>query len=426
MFGRGRISCFWASHDITELRKYTKSYILIINMKKRRFALPLADLWRPAVFYIIGLTIVSFLVFFRITTLNPGLSQPEHKSLTKSSTIDAVIENPLFGGQKLARLSVLKLGGDKKLAAVLPSALIGIVVSLFFFLLLREWHTTRVAVLGSALFVGSSWFLHVSRLGTDDASYLLLVPLVVGGVWLHAKKHLLSASLITVSTAVYLLYVPAMAWLVIPVLVWQRKVLGGRIKLLAWWWQALLVIVIGIGLTPLAIGLVKHPDLVLGWLGLPDSVPTVVRLMNNLAQVPLGIFVRQESNPVTGVGRLPLLDVITSVFVILGLYAYIFRTRLDRTRLLLGVGLFSVIFIALNGLVSVSILLPFVYILATAGMTLLLQKWFTVFPKNPLPRGLAVIIILACVFTANIYHLNRYFVAWAKSPETKSAFVIQP
>jgi hypothetical protein len=110
--------------------------------------------------------------------------------------------------------------------------------------------------------------------------------------------------------------------------------------------------------------------------------------------------------------------------VAFGVYWYFFLRRLDRTKLLLG-GLVGGAILSALSIDALPILLPFIYLLAGAGMTLLLQQWFTVFPRNPLARNIGVGLIAVLLAFVGYYHMHRYFVAWPHTPETKQAYSLR-
>jgi uncharacterized protein YqhQ len=78
----------------------------------------------------------------------------------------------------------------------------------------------------------------------------------------------------------------------------------------------------------------------------------------------------------------------------------------------------SALLVALNGPVPLSILIPFAYILIAAGITFMLQQWFTVFPRNPVAKNIGVAIMTLAVVTTTFYHINHYYVAWPNAPQT--------
>jgi hypothetical protein len=124
---------------------------------------------------------------------------------------------------------------------------------------------------------------------------------------------------------------------------------------------------------------------------------------------------------------MPILDIFTSVMVVLGIYNfYVNERKLDRVRFLLGTISLACILIALGGSVGIEILIPFVYLLAASGIAYLMNQWFVIFPSNPIARFSAWIMIILIVSTAAFYNLKSYFVAWANAPATKSYYSIQP
>lgn len=108
--------------------------------------------------------------------------------------------------------------------------------------------------------------------------------------------------------------------------------------------------------------------------------------------------------------------------VIIGVYAYAFRYKLDRTKLLAGIFIVGSLLVALGGGVTISFLMPFVYIVVAGGVALMLQQWSTVFPRNPVAKTLATTLMSIVVALVAFYHINHYFIAWPNAPETHSAF----
>lgn len=395
-------------------------------MKKFRTSLPLADFWRPALVASVATALVAAMLLFKIGSLTPGLSEQELQFRSSADSISQIINNPLFIANRLGGLFLFGVDRISPIAMRLVSSVIGLAVVAAMFIILRQWHTTRVSVLATILFASSSWFLSVSRLGTSDSAYLLPVFLLLGGIWLQQKRHVVLASLVMIISGVVLLYVPAMVWFALPALIWQRRRLLQSLRHLSVWWQGFIIVLALVGMLPLAWSLFNNPNLVQNWLGLPQELPTLLEYQKNLAKIPLALFIQREANPVYGIAQLPYVDVFTGVMAAFGAYSYAFRLRLDRTKLILATGLIGAVFIAMGGPVRISMLLPFVYILAAAGIALLLQKWFTVFPRNPFARSVAIVLMSAAIAVTSLYHVNKYFIAWPNVPETKAAFQHHP
>ncbi len=112
----------------------------------------------------------------------------------------------------------------------------------------------------------------------------------------------------------------------------------------------------------------------------------------------------------------------TLTLTVLGTYSYLIRFNLVRTRAMIGAALISWFLIAFSNTVTIVIILPLVYLTVAAGIMLLLQQWYTVFPYNPIARHIGVALLIAVISISIFYNFNRYFVAWANSPITKVSF----
>jgi 4-amino-4-deoxy-L-arabinose transferase-like glycosyltransferase len=369
---------------------------------------------------------VCGILFYKLGSLTPALSKPEVETASHLTTRDLglreIIEEPVYLPYKLSIYIFEKLGFASPFIARSLSALIGFATVVSFYYILSRWHTNGIALLGTLLFLTSSWFLHTVRLATSDPVFLLLLPLIACGAWLNdtqRRDHLTLAA--AALTAGILLYVPGMVWFILAGLIWQRKrVRQALASLLPW--QMLLVGVLGVMvLAPMAIAGSDNPSSLLQFLGLPEQAITWQKILASLLEIPRQLFVHGPRDPARWLGATPLLDAFTTAMFIIGLYASYFRLRLDRTKLLLfGLVVGSLLIVFDTG--RMSILLPLVYILVAAGITFMLQQWFTVFPRNPLARSIGWSLITAAIVISSFYNLTHYFIAWPNAPTTKSVF----
>ena len=83
------------------------------------------------------------------------------------------------------------------------------------------------------------------------------------------------------------------------------------------------------------------------------------------------------------------------------------------------------ILVSLGGAVSISILMPFIYVLVAAGIGLLLDRWQKVFPRNVIAQAVGVGLVSLAVIAVSWYGLRHYFVAWPNAPATKQVFTIE-
>ncbi len=397
-------------------------------MKKLR--LPLIDIVRPFVGAILGIALILATLSIRLSTVGPGIGVIEaptiHSVQARSVSLRHILlEDPLFLPYKAGTYALEKAGLTNLAAIRAIGVFFGAVAVVSLYLILRHWHTRRIAILGSVLFLTSSGLLHAARLAVPETSYLLIVPLIFLGIKLQGGKRPFVFLSLVLLLAAAVLYLPGLVWLLVPVFLWQRKRLLQQAREVNAWALSVTLLLAVVILAPLFYALVTQDDFWKLWLGYqrPFVSPLVtLKIIGNTLGV---IFVRGPLEPSLNVGRLPLLDIATSVFAVLGLYWYFFQRKLDRTKLLLGGLLFGVLLITAYGNMAQSVLLPFIYIFAASGIALLLQQWFTVFPRNPLARGIGIGLITLLVAAISFYHLQRYFVAWPHTLGTKAVFTTE-
>jgi hypothetical protein len=175
-------------------------------------------------------------------------------------------------------------------------------------------------------------------------------------------------------------------------------------------------------LVPLINSFIQQPALINAWLLLPANIDWA-SVPRNLLLIPSAFIFRAPADPQLTVGRLPILDVASGALMLLGLYLYQQNMKLERTKIILATGLFAIILGALGATTAaILILLPFVYMLIAAGIAYLLDRWYSVFPRNPLARSFGLIMISMVVIFTVIYHANRFFIVWPLAPETRNTY----
>lgn len=379
-------------------------------------------MWRPILIFIGVTLVVSFIFGFKLGSLTPATSEPEQQYVNSISSGIELLRHPVYFVHKLPVYVLFKLDVNSLAAYRAVSTFFAglAVVSCFF--ILREWYSNRIALLGTWLFLSSAWVLHTGRLATPEASYLLLMPLIWAAVWLYFTTLRKTALFVLSLLCSACFYIPGFGWLLIFTAIWQHKRIWEEIKYVPWWFRTLCGLVLISGLMPLAWAGINSPNELLLASGLPNAVPSVKSLLENLIHIPEYLFVRGPDDPVRWLGRLPILDVFSTAMFILGLYSIRYSLKQHKIQILVGSSIFLSLLITTGGAVTVTVLMPALYILIAGGVAFLLQQWFTVFPRNPLARTLATTLISISVLLVSFYHISHYFVAWPQTPATKSAF----
>ncbi len=379
-------------------------------------------MWRPILAFLGVALVVSSILGFRLGALTPAASAPEQNYIASVNSGKELLKHPVYAVHKvpvyvLSKLRVNRLAAYRAVSAAFASLA---VVSCFF--VLREWYTNRIAVLGSWIFLSSAWVLHTGRLATPEASYLLLMPLLWAVVWLYNTTLRKTALLLLSFLCAASFYIPGFGWLLIIIAIWQHKRIWDELKFVPWWFRVICGIVIAVGLAPLVWAGVASPRELLLAGGLPEHLPTLKSLALNLLGIPEQLFARGPNDPVRWLGRLPLLDVFSTAMLVLGIYSIRYHLKLIRIQLLVGSSLLLALLITLGGPLTITVLMPAVYILIAGGMAFMLQQWLAVFPRNPIARTIATTLLAVSVLLVSFYHINHYFIAWPQAPATKAAF----
>lgn len=366
--------------------------------------------------------VVGSILGFHLGSLTNGASASEQNYVAGVSSGKELFRHPVYIVHKLPVYILFKLDVHNLAAYRAVSVMFASLAVVSCFFVLREWYTIRVAALGSWLFLSSAWVLHVGRLATPEVSYLLLMPVLWAAVWLYnttlRKTALLLLSLLCAAS----FYIPGFGWLLIMTAIWQHKRIWEELKQVPVWFRAICAATIVLGLVPLLwAGSQSYNELLLA-AGLPNHVPHIKDLAQNFLSVPENLFVRGPIDPVRWLGRLPLLDVFSVAMLVLGIYSMRFHLKLTRVQVLVGSSLLATLLISLGGPITITMLMPAVYILIAGGVAFTLQQWFTVFPLNPIARTIATTLVSVSILLASFYHISHYFIAWPQTPATKAVF----
>lgn len=381
---------------------------------------------RPTFLFLSMSLLVIFLLWFLLGSLVPGFSDGELVQRGASGTLRSLVDNPLGAPHKILQFIPQHFKHHGPFLMRSASAFIGLFVAGCFYYILNQWYSRRVAILGTVLFVCSAWFLHTARLGTESINYALLLAAAACTVWLQKSRGSTPAVLAGACLIIVLLYIPGMIWFIVPGMLWQSQRIAGFLKRQHASFLTLIALAVVAALAPLGWAVFQNPELVKAFFGLPSSFPTPIEVLKNIIQVPSQLFFRGPDNPEIWLGRLPLLDWFSMAMFVAGAYAYSLNRKLDRTTFMTYIAAVGTLLIGLGGPVTISILMPFVYLVITGGIALMLQQWFTVFPVNPVAKTLGASLMSIAILLAAYYNFNHYFIAWPNAPETKQVYQNKP
>lgn len=389
---------------------------------KKRVSNLVGVYWRQILGYSLVVAFVITVLWWQLGTLVPGLSAPEVLARGSADSIRKIIENPLFLPHKLVQFAFIQLGHPGAFWMRSASALFGVLILVIFFDIIRSWYSQRIALMSTFLLLTSAWFLHFARLGTPQVLFACSIGLLWVGMKLRSHSapriRTILASILIVGAS---LYIPGLAWLIIPLLVWQRKLVAKEFSKIPKVLAAFTMVAIIVGIAPLLYGLLRHPELIRDWLMIPHHL-AISGWWSNLWHLPFWLTLRGPQMPVYWLGRVPLLDSFSLVMFVLGIFVLSRYRQLDRVRAIVGIIALALVLAVFAGPVALTIALPLIFIVVAAGVALLLQQWFTIFPRNPLARTVGVLMICFVIGLAGYYNLRSYFVAWPRATPTKQAF----
>ena len=127
------------------------------------------------------------------------------------------------------------------------------------------------------------------------------------------------------------------------------------------------------------------------------------------------------------VGSLALLDIFSVAMVFLGIYHFVkyMPKRRKVSFAFLVIVLAFVVPLSTIYQIPMTAYIPIIYILIASGVYELLRQWFSYFPRNPIARNSAVVIVAILIGLATLYNLQRFYIAWPNAPETKAVYMVQ-
>lgn len=385
--------------------------------------------WRGLASSLIVATIAVLTLSLQLTTLVPGQSRFETEAVAIINHSPWPWNNPVNAPYNVPTQLIGNVIGSTIKAGRIVSVLYGLFATACMFYVLKKWFNIRMATVGSLLFITSSWLLHVSHMASP-LILMIFAPLacLAAFTWLiRTKRYKIFAILTFVSALAFAAYVPYMPWiLLVTVTVLFMKERAKIKEIESWQWLA------GGGMylfliLPLIVGIIKTPATFKVLLGIPSVLPTFSMYFHNMGNLILAPFFRSPLMPELHLGRLPLLDIFSTTMFILGIYYYAVRATNRRSVILFFsfVSLLVIIPLSPAYMLSATILMPLIYICIISGIVELLKQWFSYFPRNPLARSVGVGLVVVAIGFTSFYHLERYFIAWPNTPDTKNAYVVQ-
>ena len=365
--------------------------------------------------------ITSFIFLFKLSSLLGGISSYEYFISVNFDNLNKILNNIIY----LPYLSVHYISSlffsNSIFVDRLVSVLFTVPLIYFFYRFFRKKFGYYTSFFATLLFITTSLLLHVSRIATPEIMYFSGIYLICYSEYLRAEKNHFKLLLIGGLLFSVLLYIPGFIYLVLLTIIINRRIFKTLISKNSKKHRAIIILSMMIILAPLIRGIIINPHNLSELLWIPSQVPNLFDIIKRIINVPIYFFVRMFYSPSIWLGRLPILDAFATGMFILGSYR-IFRdwyelyNRFIAYLLLLSILIFAIT----NG--TLSVILPLVYVIIGLGIALSIDKWFFVFPKNPIARALGVSILTIAVIASCTYQTRNYFIAWPNNSITKTFY----
>jgi len=366
-------------------------------------------IYRRRVLLAYAFIISSLLVLLVLALSIPGgLTQAEQDSSVRALNFGIIGVNAPYYWLQKASISIL---GLSTFSIKLPSLILGALLGVTLFLLLRRWLTLGIAVFSALIIFAGTTFLSLTGTGSPVILYVLFPTLLMffgTRVLAHDRGLIVFAGLLLVTIALALL-TPTMIYLLILVFImalfnphvrygFSRLPFGGL---------SLLILGFIVAVIPLAYLVVTHPATLQQILAIPSSL-TIGSVGENIST--LFALYGQFLHPGLTQGMIaPLVGLATAGLALIGIYRIVRAIYTARAQFIVGWSAIALILALIDPGLGILLYLP-VVLLASIGLSQLAAIWYRTFPLNPYARISALVpigvLIAGIVVGSSLRYIN--------------------
>ncbi len=371
--------------------------------------------------------IASFIVFlWHLGRLLPGLSVNEYQAKIDSQNLRTIYENPINAPHKLVQHLLTTILHTSPASLRLSSVVFGIFFCFCFYKLLSNWFGRLVGIFGTLII--SSLPIVVIYTRQASADILLLSPIVF--MWLYAwllktDRHKHWAWLSLLASFSIFIFSPGILWWIVGASILTRKKIISIVSEVSPWISLLGSLLIAASLAVLGYGIYRHHTVIKNLLLIPLHLSSPLAILKNLGWMIFSLFVKTGTDTGLVLGRLPVFNILLLSLIVFGVYAMWAAAR--SKTLILGLPvIFGVLVAGFNNNFSFLIFcVPAAAVFISAGLRYLYIEWRVIFPRNPVPKSFALVLIALVTLTQLYYGLRYSLVAWPNAASTKSTYVLK-
>jgi hypothetical protein len=252
------------------------------------------------------------------------------------------------------------------------------------------------------------------------------IVIMAAYAWLiKTEDHKNIAWLVLAFLAGLFIYVPGLVWWLAAAIILGRRKLSSAIAEIPTWVIALGAALFTAMLVPAAISITKDWHVLEDFALIPRHFAPPLEIVKRIGWMISALAVKTPYHSLLIIGRVPFLDIIQLALLAFGAYAMSVAAR-GKSLALVATIAFATIVAALNAnLYLLALGLPAIAVFMAAGLRYLYIEWRGIFPRNPIPKSLALALMIALVSVQCIYGLSYGLLAWPHAPSTKTAYVLK-
>lgn len=374
--------------------------------------------------YLLIFVFAFYFLCWRLGSIIPGLSQPELTTAAKNSSLESLIQLPLYPLHSFLQWISLHILGVTSISIRMPSIILAATTALLLYILLKKWFGKVTALLSITLLLSADWFLYIARLGTGGIEFSFWFVLLIFSLMKLIEKKT-NWLLMYAIGATMLLFVPYGIYAVITTSVcmfacvmFRKRVTESKTLI-----KVLSTLSILVGLVLITLLSIKDIAFLQSILGITD-IPSFGEYVKNFVINSSGVAVLwPDNNPLLGPSGVLLVRYFEFIFMLFG-FVMLWMTRVNRLNIVILVN--ALVLAVVSGLSSGSrggsLLIVPAAIFMTAGIRHFIHRWQRTFPKNPYAKIALLAPLVILVLTTTLLHYQSYFILWPRQTATHQVF----
>jgi len=395
----------------------------MLSLPRARFKL---EFERDALIALLSAVFVVGVLFWKLGTVTPGLGPNEVAARTASASAHLLYNQPVNAPHNLWLYLLAKVHARSFFWLRSVSVAFAIVFCVAFYKIARSWFGKPVAWLTTLLFTTTPLLLLAGRSVSPEIMYLTPMLLTAVYFWLtRLEKASPPIYLGLIALTAICLYVPGGIWLIALGYFFAkngfRKLYGHFPKKLSLIGLLLFLLIIA----PLVDSLIKQPHLARQLALVPATWPAPFTALRQIGWSAVGLVWHSGAHADLQIGKLPLINAAQTILTIFGVMALFSRARVKAYGVALVI-LLAVVAAGLNDNTTILLIaLPALMIFTAAGLRYLIIEWQSIFPRNPIPRTFAYVLVVSVCAVSLIYGVRYSLAAWPNTVSTRATYVLK-